>query len=74
MKEERQLSGVFIRVQEEDGSWVSKCFEDCSEQQQKEFLSEKDKEWVEGLVMILANTLNEIGEFTDISKNPEHRV
>ena len=73
MKVERQLSGVFIRVQEDNGKWVSKCFEDCTEVQQKDFLSEKDVEWVKSLVMILSNTLNEIGEFTDVSKNSEER-
>lgn len=69
MKEKRNLSGIYFRCQEENGKWGNRAFEDLDEEKQREILdSRKDTEWIKGLAIQLANTLNEIGEHFDIVK------
>jgi len=45
-------TGVYIRTNE-DGKWDSKDIAVCKEETQRAFLKDKDKEWLESLVMLL---------------------
>ena len=63
MKQKRNLSGVFIRFEnDEEKVAENRCFEDLPEEAQKELLATKSPEWKDGLILHLANTLNDIGE------------
>lgn len=67
MKTQRNLSGVYFRERIGDG-WGHVCFEDLNKSKQEEILEAHDPEWLKSLVLILAGTLNEIGEQLDIAK------
>lgn len=45
-------TGVYIRT-DEDGKWDSKDIAVCKEETQKAFLKEKNKDWVDSLVLLL---------------------
>lgn len=63
MKERRNISGMYFRVQNEStGKWENVCFEDMTDKQQDEILSKKEKPFIEGMVKALANRLNEVCE------------
>ena len=62
MKEKRNLSGVYTRFKNPDGTWDNRCFEDLPKDTQKVFLKDKDIEFMKRLVYILADTLNDIGD------------
>ena len=60
-KELRNLSGIFFR-EKIDNKWENICFEECSEEKQKEILFNKDTEFVKSIALHLAKTINEIGD------------
>ena len=64
---ERNLDGVFFRAKDENGKWNSVCFTDLSEQSQKDATNERTNEWLQSLVLSLANSLRTIGDEFDIS-------
>lgn len=45
-------TGVYIRTNE-DGKWDSKDIAICKEETQRTFLKDKNKEWLESLIMLL---------------------
>ena len=61
MKSKRNLSGIYFR--HEDENWV---FEDLPEEKQDEILNAYDKEAVQRLAKLLANTITQLGEHFDI--------
>ena len=61
MKSKRNLSGIYFR--HEDEKWV---FEDLPEEKQDEILNVYDKEQVQNLAKLLANTITQLGEHFDI--------
>lgn len=66
MKEKRNLSGIYYRFQEEDGSLGNRCFEDLPEEKQLEIMMSYSKERLISLVQKLSETLNDIGEQLNI--------
>jgi hypothetical protein len=69
MKSKRGLSGIYFRSKnQETGKYESVVFEDLSESEQKEVIKNYSKEQLISLSMLLANTINEIGEMFDIVK------
>lgn len=65
MKEKRNLSGMYFRVQR-NGKWENVCFEDLESDEMYAIMNEKDKEYVMALAEQLAKTLNSIGDEFDI--------
>jgi len=66
-KQLRNLSGIFFREKIGD-KWENVCFEECSDEKQKEILSHKDTEFVRGIALHLAKTINEIGDQFNLQK------
>lgn len=66
-KEQRNLSGIYFRVERPAG-FKNVCFEDLSAEEQKEVVADYDKNALFSLAQQLANTLNEIGNHFDIVK------
>jgi len=60
--EKRNISGVFFRVQEEDGSWGNRVFEDLSEKEQEKILEGRGEDWLKQMVKHMANTIRRIGD------------
>lgn len=68
-KTKRNLSGIYFRSQnEETKKWENVCFEDLTEKQQNTFIVNKKKKWLKSMIKQLVNTINEIGDQLDISK------
>ena len=69
MKVKRNLSGIYFRsLNEETGKWEAIVFEDLSEEEQDRYMEGRSEEWIKNLAKQLANTINEIGEITEIAK------
>ena len=66
MKEKRNLSGIYFRCQEEDGSYGNRVFEDLPEEEQDNVLHSKSEEWYRSMIKQLAGTINEIGDQLDL--------
>jgi len=56
-------SGIFFRVKSND-KWINKEFEDLSEQEQDEVMSEFNEQQLKALAKALAKTLNNIKHYT----------
>lgn len=65
----RNLSGVYFRL-EIDGKWKNICFEELPRTKQIEILKEKgeSREWLDSVILHLADTLVELGNFTNVAK------
>jgi hypothetical protein len=68
MKEKRNLSGVYTRYQNPDGTWDNRCFEDLPKEIQEDYLKDKDIAFLKRLVYILSDTLTDMGDKLDIFK------
>ena len=69
MKERRNLSGIYIRHQDKDTKkYENICFEDLDQDEQYNWMNSLDEDGVKRLVIILADTLNEIGDQLDLVK------
>lgn len=67
----RNLDGVYFRI-ERDGKWDSICFTDLTDDEMDEVLKGRGKEWILGLVKILAKTIQNIGYQLDlVGKNSD---
>lgn len=67
--QDRQLSGIFVRVQR-DGKWLNKDFTDLTEEEMRSLLDGKtgsSVEWTKSLAIELAKTIRAIGDQFDIS-------
>lgn len=71
MKTKRNLSGVYMRVENSEGKYEDVCFEDLTRDQQKEAIKSKKECWLHNLIFILSDTLNEVGDEVDIVKKYE---
>ena len=58
-KEKRNISGIYFRAKK-DNKWQPVCFEDLELSQQRDILTTKNREFVDNLVIKLADTINEI--------------
>lgn len=61
----RHLDGVYFRV-ERDGKWQNICFSDLTEEERTQLMKKMNREFLEGLCNILADTIKEIGDTFDI--------
>lgn len=68
MKMIRKLDGVFFRVQR-DGKWLNLCVSDMTPEERAEALKNKDETFLRKLVDILADTISDIGEQLDLSRD-----
>lgn len=67
----RNLDGVYFRIKR-DGKWDSICFTDLTDDEMDEVLKGRGKEWILGLVKILAKTIQNIGYQLDlVGKNSD---
>ena len=65
----RNLSGIYFRYKPKDSEkFKNIVFEDLPEEEQKRQMKDRSKEWLENMVLQLANTINEIADITDIIK------
>jgi len=67
----RELSGLYFRSQEEDGTVVTKCWEELSETQRFAILASNDEAFKDRLISRLTDTINEIGEAYDAYREQE---
>ena len=65
MKKNRELDGVYFRV-ERDGKWQNICFTDLTEEEIEGVVGERSTEWWKSLALILKGVINDIGEQFDI--------
>lgn len=61
----RELDSVYFRV-ERDGHWQNICFTDLYREEQEKFLEDRTAEWLRCMVLILADTIRDIGDALDI--------
>lgn len=66
-KEQRNLSGIYFRVESLSG-FKNVCFEDLIADEQKQVVADYNKDQLFSLTQQLANALNEIGNRFDIMK------
>ena len=71
MKKNRELDGVYFRV-ERDGKWQNICFTDLTEEEIGTVVGERPKEWWKSLALILKGVINDIGEQFDIVGGEEN--
>lgn len=69
---QRNLTGMFFRtLNKEQGKWISVCFEELPKDQRDAILFEKDGQFKDRMIEVLVNTINEIGELTDLVRGGE---
>ena len=66
MKTKRNLSGMYFRSQEEDGSWGNRVFEDLDLTEQVKAMEGRSEEWLKSCILTLAGTINVIGDELDL--------
>lgn len=66
MKVKRNLSGIYFRCKEEDGSMGNRVFEDLPEEEQDKVLHSKSEEYYRSMIKQLSATINEIGNQLDL--------
>lgn len=64
---DRNLCGIYFRVQDEKGKWINKCFTDLTAEQKHEVMKDRNTEWLKSLCVKLADTVKEIGNTLDIT-------
>ena len=62
---DRNLDGVYFRVQRED-HFENVCFSDLTEEEQDKMLEGRNEEWLKNMCKILAKTIKDIGDIFDI--------
>ena len=68
MKTLRNLSGIYFRSDMRGKKIENVVFEDLTEAEQDGILHKYTKEQLKRMCKMLANTINDIGEYTDIAK------
>ena len=64
----RDLDGVYFRINRND-KWQNICFSDLTEEEMVGVLEGRDEQWLKSLCKILGNTLRDIGDQLDITRN-----
>lgn len=65
MNIQRNLDGVFFRVQRND-KWMNVCFSDLTDEEMNTILADRSTEWLKEMCKILGNTIRKIGDEFDI--------
>jgi hypothetical protein len=65
---DRELTGMFLRVQEPDGKWRAKDISDCSEEQVRSAIGNYTDEQKMRTILALAKIIKEIGDELNISR------
>jgi len=70
---DRKLTGIFIRVKTHEDRYEAKDISDCTEDQILKWLerTDSDKHFLKGVVVILAETIRNIGNQLDIRRETE---
>ena len=63
----RNLSGVYFRHKSENGKFENIVFEELPEDKQNDIMNEYTKDQLISLCKILANTIVEIGDITNLA-------
>lgn len=72
MKEKRNISGIYFRVQnKQTGEWDTIVFEDLSDDQQDRVMLKRSNEWLQSLAKQLANSLREVSDKFDLVRSWE---
>ena len=72
MKTKRGLSGIYFRFKnQESGKYENRVFEDLPKDEQWEIVRHGNNEWLQQMVIVLAERLYEIGEQFDITTEKE---
>ena len=66
MKEQRNLSGIYFRSQNEQGERINVVFEDLSEEEQDKYMDNYSEKELKSLAKKLADTINRIGDQLDL--------
>ena len=61
----RELDGVYFRIKRND-KWHNICFSDLTEEEMREVMSGREKQWLEELCVILGKTLRRMGDMFNI--------
>lgn len=61
----RELDGVYFRVKR-NNKWQNICFSDMTEDEMREVINGRDKQWLEELCIILGKTLRKMGDMFNI--------
>lgn len=64
----RDLDGVYFRINRND-KWQNICFSDLTEEEMVGVLKDRDEQWLKSLCKILGNTLRDIGDQLDITRD-----
>ena len=67
---DRNLDGIYFRV-EREGKWENVCFSDMTEEQQREAIDGKSKEWLISMCIGLAKTIRSMGDVLDVTGRAE---
>lgn len=74
MKTKRGLSGIYFRFKnQESGKYENRVFEDLPKDEQWEIIRQSNNEWLQQMVIVLAERLYEIGEQFDITIETEEK-
>ncbi len=65
-KVKRSLSGIYFTEKQEDGTYEPVCFEDLDSETQLEKIKDYDIESIKRLAIMLADTINIIGNKFDL--------
>jgi len=68
---ERNLTGLFFRTRDKDHKPITKCFEELSKEQREAIIFLEDDKFKLRLIERLVDTINEIGELTDLIRGNE---
>ena len=72
MTKRRNLSGIFIfDTLEGDDKREPTCFEECREETQDEWLDSLEPEALKTLAKMLGNTLKDLGDQLDVTREDE---
>lgn len=61
----RNLDGIYFRI-ERNGKYENLCFSDMTEEEQREVLKDKPRDFILGVALGMAKRLHEIGEELDL--------
>ena len=63
---QRNLDGVYFRVQTGEKKFENLCFSDLTEEQMNEVLTNRSEEWLKSLCITLGNRIKQIGDELDL--------
>lgn len=68
----RELSGIYMRTQTEDGKWTNVCWEELPVTQRMAILATESEEFKDNMIKRLTDVINELGESFDAYREEEN--